>query len=107
MGVSIPWEEAAVLIYELKRETGSHLFASESDWAFALSYEGQLMHLHTTGFLNVNRDTKIRPKPVEIPGPWTKTEAGEDVTPEERAEARAQLLRYSAFNREGEPEPVE
>lgn len=55
--------------------------------------------LHTSAFINANRDTKKYPEPIKLPAPWPSEEeaAAEEVTPEERAALHAQLLRYSAF----------
>ncbi|MBD8477565.1 hypothetical protein [Microbacterium sp. CFBP 8794] len=46
--------------------------------------------------MNANRDTTTHPDPVELPTPWPDTQAV-DVTPEERAELRAELKARSAF----------
>lgn len=82
---------------ELRIETSSHLFAAENGWAFPITWGEQLAHIRTSGFLNVNRDVKKFPDPLRLPHPWPDKERNEEVTPEERAAARAQLLRFSAF----------
>jgi hypothetical protein len=53
--------------------------------------------IHASAFMNANRDDKKHPEPFDLPLPWPKVAAVADVTPEERAELRASLLRRSAF----------
>lgn len=48
--------------------------------------------------MNANRDVKAHPDPVELPTPWKHTQEV-DVTPEERAQLRAELEARSAFAR--------
>jgi len=48
--------------------------------------------------VNVNRDTKKQPEPIEFEWPWTGVEdEAEKVTDEERAALKETLRQYSAF----------
>lgn len=63
-----------------------------------MSYGELMTALQTQSVLNVNRDEKAHPDPIRLPMPWPEgTGKHADVTPEERAALRAQLLRRSAF----------
>jgi hypothetical protein len=53
--------------------------------------------IHAAAFMNANRDTKKHPEPYELPMPWPKEAAAEQIPAEERAALRATLLRRSAF----------
>jgi hypothetical protein len=54
--------------------------------------------LAASSTLNSNRDPKKAPDPIDLPMPWPATSSkSADVTPEERAALRAQLLKRSAF----------
>ncbi|WP_022886358.1 hypothetical protein [Glaciibacter superstes] len=53
--------------------------------------------IHTSAFMNANRDVNEHPEPFTLPAPWPANGAAEEVTTEERAELRASLLRRSAF----------
>ncbi|MFC5930934.1 hypothetical protein [Cryobacterium melibiosiphilum] len=55
--------------------------------------------IHAASFMNANRDVEEHPAPFDLPMPWPKVAAIEDVTPEERAALRASLERRSAFAR--------
>lgn len=49
--------------------------------------------------MNVNRDEKKQPKPLEFVWPWPDPEqTAEKVTDEERTALKATLKRYSAFH---------
>jgi hypothetical protein len=85
------------LIAELQREFGSHLSAELNEWSFAADFGEVMAVIHAEAFINSNRDQKLHPDPFALPKPWGDKAAKADVTPEERAALRAQLLRYSAF----------
>jgi hypothetical protein len=97
VGVTVSLEEAASLVVELRRESGSHLNAAEGGWEFAATYGEQMAFLHSSSFINANRDTKAHPQPIRLPNPWPDEEKAEEVTEEERAALRARLVRHSAF----------
>lgn len=67
-------------------------------WEFAIGYGDFIGWLHATSFINVNRDPKKTPKPIELPVPWDRGHAAtEQVSDEERAALKKKLLRHSAF----------
>ncbi|TFD58033.1 hypothetical protein E3T43_07230 [Cryobacterium sp. Hh7] len=68
-------------------------------WDFAAGYGEFMTGLHAAAFMNSSRDSKIQKDPFDLPFPWPKVAAVEDVTPEERAALRASLERRSAFAR--------
>ena len=99
VGRSISYPEAIDLVAELERDFGSHLNASINDWAFAAGYGEVMGAITASSTINANRDPKKHPDPIRLPMPYrdeaTKTA---DVTPEERAALRADLVRRSAFS---------
>lgn len=88
------YREAIDLVAELKREFGSHLAGEK--WSFVAGYGEVMAATSASVLLNVNRDRKLFPKPIELPMPWDEDEA-EPVTPERRVELKQQLRRRSAF----------
>lgn len=89
--------EAIDLIDELQRELGSHLVADLAGWKFATTYGDLLALTHAEAFMNVNRDRKKQRTPIELFRPWESEAERAQVSPEERARLRAQLLERSAF----------
>lgn len=97
LGDSIPWGEAADLIHELLRETGSHLYADIAGLREAGSQADVATILHAEWFMNVNRDREQHADPIVLPAPFNRTEEAEDVTVEERDEATSYLAAHSAL----------
>lgn len=100
LGDGIPWGEAADLINELLRETGSHLYADMAGLQLAASQAEFATILHAEGFLNANRDRDLVPDPVELPAPFDRRPDVEPVTAEEYDAAAAYLAANSAFRDE-------
>lgn len=100
LGVGIPWGEAARLIAEVLRETGSHAYADIAGLQLAASQADFASILHAEAFLNVNRDRELMREPVELPAPFDRHPDIEPVTPEEYEAASAYLATHSAFRDE-------
>jgi hypothetical protein len=65
-------------------------------WKHTVTYAEFIAWTHATAFMNANRDTATHPDPVELPTPWSQTQEA-DVTPQERAQLRAELASRSVF----------
>jgi len=100
LGVGIPWGEAADLIAELMRETGSHLYADLAGLHLAASQADFAAILHAEWFMNMNRDKDELPEPIELPAPFTRRPEIAPVTPEEYDRAAEYLAAHSAFRDE-------
>jgi hypothetical protein len=76
-------------------DMGSHLFAAINNWAFPMT-RAEMMAIATHAqTVNMNREPGTPPY---VPDwPWPSEAPAEEVTPEERAHAEAQLRQYSAF----------
>jgi hypothetical protein len=73
------------------------LNAAAWGWDFAASYGEVLGALHSSAYINGNRDTKAHPKPIELPFPWTSAPEPEVATVDEVEAARAYLRSKTAF----------
>jgi len=93
----VSYPEAIDLVNELRREWGTHVHANLQGWAFVASYGEVIGALHASAFINANRDPKQTPDPIDLPMPFSSTDAAEEVTSEELADLRARLRARSAF----------
>jgi hypothetical protein len=95
VGESVTHGEAILLIRELQRESGSHTHMA----VYGLTETASLADL--AGILHaqkdLNRGLPRGKKPVTLPFPWEQPDPNANVTPERRAELKAQLERRSAF----------
>ncbi|MDI2019697.1 hypothetical protein [Paenarthrobacter nicotinovorans] len=74
---------------------GSHLFAAINGWAYPMSRAEMMAIASFTQAVNANREKGSEPF---VPDwPWPTEAPVEQVTPEDRARAKAQLKQYSAF----------
>lgn len=95
LGESISWGEAAHLLAELARETGSHLYADLVDFRFAASQADFASILLAETVMNTLRPADS--EPTELPAPFLRRPEAEPVTPEEYARAATYLAQHSAF----------
>lgn len=79
----------------MRRETGSHLHMVAYGFTETSSLAEFASIRHAEWYMNVHR--KQNSQPIELPIPWAKPDPNADVTPERRAELKAQLQRRSAF----------
>lgn len=84
-------------MFELLKETGSHLFAALREYDWVASYSDIAHMLHAEWFMNVHRDTKASKEPFQLPRPWSTKDPNADVTAEQRAELEQKLLERSAL----------
>lgn len=87
--------EAVELTEQILQDMGSHLFAAVSGWSYPMSRAEMLATASLAQAINANRE---KGTPPYVPDwPWPSEEPEEEITPEERARAEAQLKQYSAF----------
>lgn len=85
-------------VQTLRDTPGSWFHASLSRWAWPATWMDLATLAASTSTVNVNRDTKKQPEPLEFEWPWTAAQdEAEQVTDEERAALKATLKQYSAF----------
>jgi hypothetical protein len=100
IGREITYGEAWLLVLELRRESGSHMHMVR----YGLTETATLADLaairHAEWYMNVHKKDNV--PEIELPHPWEKPDPNADVTPEQRADLRAQLQRRSAFGPEHE-----
>lgn len=84
-------------MFELLKETGSHLFAELREYDWVASYADIASMLHAEWYMNVHRDTKASKDPIKLPRPWSAKDPNADVTAEERAVLERKLLERSAL----------
>ena len=82
---------------ELRRETGSHLFAEVNDYEWAASNAEIAQIVHAEWYANVHRDRDAVKEPLRFPRPWREKDPNADVTAEKRAELEQMLLARSAI----------
>ena len=97
IGGSVKYGEAIALVEEIAAHDGSHLSSELAGMTRPMSMRDVYAQTHLQAFLNVNRDTKQQPEPVQFPLPWPDRPAQPEVTQEERDRLRAVLERRSAF----------
>lgn len=98
LGESVTFGEALDLVDQLQLETGSHLSASVNGHQWASTWGERHMFLLNSRHLNIHRDEKKHPQPIDLPAPWDEVTAPEpEPTPEELEAARARLRSVSAF----------
>ena len=95
VGRSIPYGEAWLLLFELRRESGSHTHMIKHGFTETASLAEFAAIMHAEWYMNVHKQ-KNTPQ-IELPRVWEKPNPNADVTPERRAELEAQLERRSAF----------
>lgn len=97
LGWEIPFGEGIHLVMELRRDTGSHTYASERGYDWVASYADISQMILAEWYMNVHRDRKQSPDPIHLPRPWPDQAPNADVTAEERAELEQKLLARSAL----------
>jgi hypothetical protein len=95
VGQSIPYGEAWLLILELRRESGSHTHMVRHGFTETSTLAEFAAIRHAEWFMNTHK--KDNTPLIELPHVWDTPDPNADVTPERRAELRAQLERRSAF----------
>ncbi|WP_420179689.1 hypothetical protein [Paenarthrobacter sp. TA1.8] len=91
----MPVWEAVELAEQIALDMGSRLFAALAGWSFPMTRGEMMATASFTREFNANRD---KDTPPFVPDwPWPTEAPVEEVTPEERARAEAQLRQYSAF----------
>lgn len=96
LGDTVTWGEATLLITELGKETGSHLFAALAGYRVAASQAELAAVLHAEAFVNAHRDREKHPEPFRLPSPLV--DVAEDApTDVELEQARELLEKYSMF----------
>lgn len=97
LGEQITFGEGKHLIAELRRDTGSHTYASEQGYVWIASFAEIAQIAHAEWYMNAHRDRTEAPEPLCLPRPWPATDENADVTAERRAELEAELLSRSAI----------
>lgn len=97
LGWEIPFGEGIHLVMELRRDTGSHTYASEHGYQWVASFAEIAQMAHAEWYMNVHRDRKEAPDPIRLPRPWPDRDENADVTADERAELERDLLSRSAI----------
>ncbi|WP_394254705.1 hypothetical protein [Pseudoclavibacter helvolus] len=95
VGRAITWGEAMSLVYELARDTGSHLFASIKGY----SYVASLPEIASMLLLE-HEKSKYREEgqePYKFSMPFSRGDEKPVVSPEERAAGKAELAKRSVF----------
>lgn len=88
--------EALTQIAEISRRMDSHLFADIAGWHTVTPWSEVMLTVLTERVLNLLRSEGD--KPISLPRPWEAPAVPvSEITPEERDELRAQLIRRSAF----------
>lgn len=95
VGGEISHGEAILLIRELQREAGSHCHMAMYGFTETATLAEFATILHAQKALN--RGLPKGKKPITLPMPWSEPDPNAHITPERRAELRAQLERRSAF----------
>lgn len=100
IGETITYGEAILLVFELRRESGSHTHMRMHGFTETMSLSQFTDMLLTQSFMNLLRGKNAQP--IKLPIPWDAPDPNADVTPEQRADLEAQLERRSAFGSEHE-----
>jgi hypothetical protein len=95
VGEAITYGEAWLLIMELRNESGSHTHMLRHGLSETASLADLAAIRHAEWYMNVHK--KDSAPTIELPHPWSVPDPNADVTPERRAELKAQLQRRSAF----------
>ena len=90
------WGEAVLLVAELSRESGSHLFAARAGFDFVASHADSAGIILAQAYLNSHRDREKFPQPVRLPGPIIPEDL-RGVDEETRADITARARRLSAI----------
>lgn len=99
IGRDVTYGEAAALIIELMKETGSHLVADMRGYTqYVASTVDLAMLTLAEWFVNVHRDPKKRAKPFEFPRPWPTVPEKPKVSAAERESIEADWRGRSAFS---------
>jgi hypothetical protein len=95
IGESITYGEALHLVFELRKESGSHTHMARWHLSETASLADLATIRHAEWYMNGHK--KENTPEIELPRPWQAPDPNADVTPERRAELKAQLQRRSAF----------
>jgi len=90
-----PYGEALLLLFELRKESGSHTHMRIHGFTETTALSQFTDMLLAQRILNYLRPENT--PAIELPIPMERADPNADVTPERRAELRAQLQRRSAF----------
>lgn len=93
----ISYGEAIDHVMTLMSLPGSHLHAELKRWRWPATDAELAAIRHAEWYMNVHRNRKIAPDPIELEFPWTGVKEIADVTPAEREELRAVLIASSPF----------
>lgn len=97
LGRGVTYGEGIHLVQELRRDTGSHTYASVRGYQWVASFAEIAQIAHAEWYMNVHRDRKEQPEPIRLPRPWPDIDENADVTAEERQELERELLSRSAI----------
>lgn len=97
IGEAYSWADAVAVVEQLKRDTGSHLWASLAGYSWAASMADVALILMATRKLNEGR--AAGDPPIELPLPFQpeRAEALPVATPEETSDALAYLREHTAI----------